>query len=171
MKAHPSVHDFEHSLPGDLGGLEAVFGPRHTMIVVETGQRWLAALRTAFRRAAGNRRSADWIHASSPGEVSTALKETPAACVVLHATRQTAARDVLYLGEWRDAYPSVCLLAAVDRTTPSLQAELVIVLREAGAAGVLLSPRQADQIVPLVERHWQRIPNPTRCSHGRHAAE
>jgi hypothetical protein len=132
------------------------------MIVVEQGQLWLAAFRTALRRHPSRPLRPSWVHLHSPEDVAAALARSPGSCVVIESTLQTAARDVLHVAEWRESHPSSCVIAAVLRPPRSVRADVALAFREAGAVALLDSPRRADRIVPLLERHWKRIPFTTR---------
>ena len=146
-------HEILRACPG-LGS-SALFGRQPAMILVEQGQMWLAAFRTAVRRHPGRRLRPSWVHVHSPEEATAALAQSSAACVVIESMMQTAARDVLQIAQWREAYPSSCVIAAVLRPPRNLRKDVELAFREAGAVAVLDSPRVADRIVPLLARHWQ----------------
>jgi hypothetical protein len=76
---------------------------------------------------------------------------------VVGATLQAAARDVLQLCHWREAFPTACFIAAVGRHEPPRPCrDLVWALREAGAVHVLTSPRRAAETLPILERYSNR---------------
>lgn len=126
-------------------------------IVCERSGRWAAALRVALRRSS-------WLTSAVPrlyevrqlGEMTERLDTRPDA-IALVEVQPTSLGDVLdWLTRSRRELRQAHFAALLDRSAalhPRDRKSVIDVLREAGAAEVITSPRQLAAVLALGQRH------------------
>lgn len=119
------------------------------LILCEKSGRWAAWL----RRLAGG--EARWIvETRSLPQLRRELGEHPASLCGMEATRRNVGQVVQSIARIRDDFPAAGIVVLCDNETAAYEA----VIREAGAAQVIASPRQVDPLHRIWRRHCRQHP-------------
>jgi hypothetical protein len=125
-------------------------------IICERSTRWVAALRTYFRRTPSGLMPFRIFETRRMRDVYLRLRSHSACVVLLEVDRETLPSVLEWLAENAQRYPIARFAALLDRSLMDAAAqreEIFEVLLEAGACEVASSPRQLRSIVNLARHH------------------
>ena len=128
-----------------------------SVVVCEKTGKWAAAIRRLLRPASGLCETRSW--QACLQEVRTRT----AALVALEVLPENAESVCRRVAELTRRFRQVHVILLADRNLQTVE----WLLREAGAAHVLFSPRDIVRLRPIIERFWTQIP-PSRKTFREH---
>jgi hypothetical protein len=119
-------------------------------IICERSSRWAAALRTALeRQSTRDAATTPLDEVRNLADLSARLDEFPSSLVLVEVTLKNFDATLAWLAETIRRNPQVKAAVLLDHDFCGNQAEAAAALREAGAAEVVLSPRQLQPVLSL----------------------
>jgi hypothetical protein len=142
-------------------------------LVCERTSRWAAALRIALEQCVPPKRASITLdEARTLKECTSKLRESSIRLTFVEVTPANLAQTLTWLAEKSCNHQRCTLIALVDYQFHVLDtataadrfgiaiAEVVAALREAGAADVVLSPRQLKLVLPPISNDRRHMPLP-----------
>jgi CheY-like chemotaxis protein len=119
-----------------------------SVVVCERGTRWAVAVRALLESGA------KVVETRGLDDAWQQLQTTPHGALLIEIEPQRSPQQVALLVRIQTELPHVMIIACVASASPDWE----LLLREAGAAVVLRTPRRLPGVAPWLRRHLARVP-------------